>query len=204
MGAGLQSRWDLFSKVPLVAGIFSSGGLWGVSHVRQKKVEVEESSWEILADWLDDFPAVLEALLVHLEMTVLVLRTAEGRTFESRHNHLGAGHIHATVAHNFNDLGLSCWKVANFVSCWMETGINTVERMEMAPSKEGNRTLAADDIDWCVSQIECFCEWHGVKLYPVILNCRHCVVARKRGYQVEPYSLPSVEIISLTCSVKQR
>jgi len=39
----------------------------------------------------------------------------------------------------------------------METGGETAERMEMAAVKEGNLTLAADDIDWCVSQIDCLC-----------------------------------------------
>jgi len=36
------------------------------------------------------------------------------------------------------------------VSCGMETGDKTVEHLEMAAVKESNRTLAADDIDWCV------------------------------------------------------
>ena len=40
----------------------------------------------------------------------------------------------------------------------METGDKTAERLEMAAVKEGNRTLAVDDIDWCVSQIDCLCE----------------------------------------------
>jgi hypothetical protein len=34
----------------------------------------------------------------------------------------------------------------------METGDKTAERLEMAAVKEGNRTLVADDIDWCVFQ----------------------------------------------------
>jgi hypothetical protein len=46
---------------------------------------------------------------VHLEMTALVLGTAEGGTFETRHTHLGAGHILATVAHNLDILALCCW-----------------------------------------------------------------------------------------------
>jgi len=68
----------------------------------------------------------------------------------------------------------------------METGDKTVERLEMAAVKEGNHTLAADDIDWCVSQIDCHREWHVVNFYPVILNCCHCVVASQIGHQVEP------------------
>jgi len=78
---------------------------------------VEEISWKMLADGVDDFLAVLEALSVHLEMMDLVLCTAEGGTFETRHNHLGAGHILATVAHNLDIVGLHCWEVANCVSC---------------------------------------------------------------------------------------
>jgi len=44
----------------------------------------------------------------------------------------------------------------------METGDKVAERVEMAAVKEGNRTLAADHIDWCVSQIDCLCKWHVV------------------------------------------
>ena len=86
----------------------------------------------------------------------------------------------------------------------METGDKTAEHHEMAAVQEGNRTLAADDIDWCITQIDSVCEWHVVNFYPVILNCCHHVVATHLGHQVEAYSLSSVEIRSLTCSVKQR
>jgi hypothetical protein len=50
MGACPQSLRNLFSVIPLVAGIFSLGGLQGVSQVRWKEVKVEESSWKMLAD----------------------------------------------------------------------------------------------------------------------------------------------------------
>ena len=86
----------------------------------------------------------------------------------------------------------------------METGDKTAEQLEMAAVKEGNHTLAADDIDWCVAQNDCLCEWHVVNFYPVLLNCHHAIVARQIGHQVEPYSLSSVEILSSTCYVKQR
>jgi len=86
----------------------------------------------------------------------------------------------------------------------METGDKTAERLQMAAVKEGNCTIAADDIDWCVSQIDCLCDWHVVNFDPVILNCRHHVVASQIGHQVEPYSLSLVEILASTCSVKQR
>ena len=58
---------------------------------------------------MDDILAVLEALSVRLEMTDLVLGTAEGGTFETRHDHLGAAHIFSTVAHNLIIIGLRCW-----------------------------------------------------------------------------------------------
>jgi len=86
----------------------------------------------------------------------------------------------------------------------METGDKTAERLEMAAVKKGKHTLAADNITWCVSQIDCFWEWHVMSLNAVILNCRDRVVASQRGHQVEPHSLSSVEILLSTCSVKQR
>jgi hypothetical protein len=59
----------------------------------------------MLADWLSCFLAVLEALSVHLETMALLLGTATGETFETRHNRLGGGHILATVAHNLDIVG---------------------------------------------------------------------------------------------------
>jgi len=86
----------------------------------------------------------------------------------------------------------------------METGDKTAEHLEMGAVKESNHTLAADDIDWGVSQIDTLCEWYMVNFYPVIPNCHHCVVVSPTGNQVEPYSLSLVEILWSTCSVKQR
>jgi len=57
----------------------------------------------------------------------------------------------------------------------------------MAAVKEGNHTLAADDIDWRVSQINCLCEWQVVNYNLVILNCRHWIVVSQIGHQVEPF-----------------
>ena len=72
----------------------------------------------MLADQLDCFLVVLEALLVLLEMMARVLGTAAGETFETRHNHLGGGHILPTVAHNLGNIGLRWLLVANSsVSC---------------------------------------------------------------------------------------
>ena len=46
---------------------------------------------------------------MHLEITAVVLGTAEGGTFETRPNHLGAGYILAMVAHNLDIVGLRSW-----------------------------------------------------------------------------------------------
>jgi len=86
----------------------------------------------------------------------------------------------------------------------MENADKTAKHLQMAAVKKSNRTLAADDIDCCVSQIDCLCEWHVVNIYLEILNCRHRVVASQIGHQVEPYSLSLVEILSSTCSDKPR
>jgi hypothetical protein len=61
------------------------------------------------------FLADLEALSVELGMTALVLESAEGGTFETCHNHLGAGHILATVANTLDIFRLRWWLVANCV-----------------------------------------------------------------------------------------
>ena len=115
--------------------------------MQRNDVWVEDFGPKMLADWLDGFLPVLEALSVHLEMTALVLESAEGGTFETHHNHLGGGHILATVAHNFDILGLCWWLVANCMSCGIESVDKTAERLEMAAVKAGNHTHAADDID---------------------------------------------------------
>ena len=51
---------------------------------------------------------VLEAFLVHLEMTAPVLVAAAGGTFQTCYNYHGRGHILASGAHNLGIVGL-CW-----------------------------------------------------------------------------------------------
>jgi len=158
----------------------------------------------MLANWLNCFPAVLEALLVYLETMAFVFGTAAGETFETCDNCLGGGDILATVAHNWNMVGLPWWLVANCcVSCWMENGDKTAERLEMAAVKEGNHTHVAVDIAWRISQIDYLWPWQVVYHYSVILNCCHSAVARQIGHPVEPYSLSLVEIPLLTWSVNK-
>ena len=141
---------------------------------------------------------------MYLEMMALVLGTAAGETFETRHNHLGGGHILATVAHNLDIIGLRWWLVANCsVSCCMEDGNKTAEHLEKAAVKESNHTHAVDDTDWRVSQIDCLCRWQFVNHYPRILNCHHGAVASQISHLVEPNLLSSVEIPSSTFSVNK-
>jgi len=85
----------------------------------------------------------------------------------------------------------------------METGDETAEHLEMAAVKEGNCTLAADDINWWISQIDCPCQWQFVIIYPVILHCHYYIIASQIGHRVEPYELSSVEIFPSTYSVKK-
>ena len=97
---------------------------------------------------------------MHLVMTAIVLGTAPGETFETRHNRICGVHILATVAHNLDIIGLHWWLVADCcVSCGMENGDKTAERLERAAEKEGNHTHVAVDIDWIVSQFDCLCQW---------------------------------------------
>jgi hypothetical protein len=78
----------------------------------------------------------------------------------------------------------------------MDTGDTTAEHLQMAAVKESNRTLAADEIDWCVSQIDRLCKWYVVNICLVILHCCHPVVESKIGHVVEPWSLTLVETLS--------
>ena len=82
----------------------------------------------------------------------------------------------------------------------MENGDKTAEHLGMVAVQEGNHTIAADDIDWCVHQVDCLCPRWFLKYYVMILNCRHGVVARQIGHPVVPYLLSSVEIPSSTSS----
>jgi len=177
MEAILQSLQHVFSAMPLATGNFSLCSLWRVSYVHRKEVQVEEWSWMMLADWLDCFLEVVEAMLVRLEMMALVLESADGVTFETHHNHLGGGHILATVAHNLEILGLGWWLVGNIVSCWIANCDKTTRHPEMATVDAGNHTHLADDIDWSLSPINSLCPCQNMNQYPMILNCRCAIVA---------------------------
>lgn len=84
----------------------------------------------------------------------------------------------------------------------MENGDKHVEHLEIATVKEGNQTHSADDIDWCVSLINCLCPGQFMNYSMMNLHCYHGIVAIQIGYPVEPYSLFAVEISSSTCIIQ--
>jgi hypothetical protein len=86
----------------------------------------------------------------------------------------------------------------------MESAVKTAECLEMAGVMAGNRTHVADDIDWCVSQIESRYGWNVMTYHPVILHCRNRIVASRIAHQVEPSVHSTIEIPLWTCSVQQR
>jgi len=58
----------------------------------------------------------------------------------------------------------------------MENGNRVGEHLGMVAVKEGNHTQVADDIDWCVSQIDYLCLGHVDDYYPIYpkLSSGHC------------------------------
>jgi hypothetical protein len=101
---------------------------------------------------------VLEALLVNLEMTAMVLEFVEGVTFETPHTDHGGRHNVATVAYHLKIRELHWSLVMNWESCCMQNADNTLEHVEMAALKVGTLTPAPDDIDWFISQIDRLCQ----------------------------------------------
>jgi len=80
----------------------ASEGWLSVTLVNLQEDQVE-NNWKIFAQWLDWILAVWAALDVYLEMTGLVLASAEKGTIETHHNCFGRVHILATVAHNLEN-----------------------------------------------------------------------------------------------------
>jgi len=85
----------------------------------------------------------------------------------------------------------------------MDDADKLAEHQEMAGVQEGNHNLVVDDIDWCVDQVGCVCQWQFVNYYLMILKRCPSVVAGQIGHPVETHLQMSVEITSLTCSVMQ-
>jgi len=91
---------------------------------------------------------------VRLEMTAHVLRIAEGGTFEVHHILLGGNQMLATMAHNSDILGSHQSLVVSLVSCSMEPGGRTGERLEMVAAKAGNYTLVLVVVVVVVDEID--------------------------------------------------
>ena len=80
----------------------------------------------------------------------------------------------------------------------MECADKTAEHMEMVAVKAGNHTHVADDIDWCVSEMECLGQWQFVNYFLMILKCLHSIVACQIDHLDQPCLLTLVEIHSST------
>jgi len=52
----------------------------------------------------------------------------------------------------------------------MDDGDKTAERMDKAARMVDKHTIAADVIDWCISQLNCLSHWHWLNYYPMILT----------------------------------
>jgi len=207
MGANEQSWQHLSSAVLQPAEIISLGGEWGLYQVC-REVVLEQWKQKRSAEWLDWFEAVLQALEVRLEIMAHVLWIAEGGTFEVHHIVLGGNRILATVAHNSDFLGLHQSLVVHLVSCWMEPGGRTGERLEMVAAKAGNYTLVMvvvlDEIDSLVARIDCHCLVYFHHHYMMLPHCHLGVVMSQTTHLVEPSWLSSVEIHSSTSYVNNR
>jgi len=67
----------------------------------------------------------------------------------------------------------------------MQNSDKAVELLEMAAVKTGNHTLAVDDINWCVPQINCHCQWQFMSHCPSILNCHQGIMASQIANAVD-------------------
>jgi hypothetical protein len=82
----------------------------------------------------------------------------------------------------------------------MVNGDKTAECLEMAAVKADNHKHEADDIERCVSEINCLCRWQFMNDYLMIMNFLHGVFTGQTGDPVEAYWLSPVEICSMTWS----
>jgi hypothetical protein len=64
----------------------------------------------------------------------------------------------------------------------MANSDQTTEHLEMALVKINHYTLAANDIDWCVSESNCLCLWKFWKIDLIILKGGHSVFVSQIGH----------------------
>jgi len=74
----------------------------------------------------------------------------------------------------------------------------------MPAVKEDKHTHMADDIVWCVFQIDSLCQWQFMTNYLMIINCHQAIVVSQIGHPVVSCSLSLVEIHSSTGSVNNK
>jgi len=89
----------------------------------------------------------------------------------------------ATMAYNSNILGSHLSLVVSLVSCAMEPGGRTRERLEMVPAKPGNYTLVVvDEIDSQIARIECLCSVYFQHYYLMLPHCHLRVVLSQTAH----------------------
>lgn len=86
----------------------------------------------------------------------------------------------------------------------MENGGRAEAHLAIVAVKESNHMHAGDDIDWCVSRMDCDCYGYFQNYYPMIPNCHQGTAVSQIGRMMVPYSLSPVQIRSLHNSGKYR
>jgi len=115
------------------------------------------------------------------------------------------------MAHNSDILGSHQSLVVSFVSCGMEPGGRTGERLEMVAAKTGNYTLVVvvvvvvvvNEIDLRVARIECLCSVNFQYYYLMLPHSHLGTVESQTAHRLQPYWLSSAEIHSSTSYVNK-
>jgi len=83
----------------------------------------------------------------------------------------------------------------------MDHGDETEEQLKITAVNQINYTPVAENIDWCVSQVDCHCQWLFLNYLPMNPNCHLSVVPGEVDNPVGACLLSSVNIYSSTCCV---
>jgi len=142
---------------------------------------------KMLAESLDCFQAVLEALKVLLGMMAHVLSIAEGGTFEIHHILFGGNHMLTTMAHNPYIVLLCQSLVVSSVSCKMGPSSRTGEHLEIVAAKASKYSLVVlDVINLQIAQIECLCSVCFRHYYLMLPHWHLGIVVRQTAHLLDP------------------
>jgi hypothetical protein len=85
----------------------------------------------------------------------------------------------------------------------MGHGGGTGECLEMVAVRAVNYTPGEDECDMWAAQRECFCSVYFQRHSLMLSHCHLRVFVSQTAHPVEPYSLSSAEVCSLTSSVNK-